>query len=69
MAYPARTATGKHGQLAIALEPLDKFIGFFHNCKVRRAVDVENLLEAEISQRRINLALNVGSKRLIEIFA
>ena len=58
---PAGRAGGNHRQNAAVLEPLQKFVRFFDNRKVRGEVGVKYLVEAQTAQRGNHFAFDVGA--------
>ena len=59
--YPSGRAGGYHREHAAVLDPAEELVCLFDNREVCAEVGVKDLVEAEASERRDHLALNIGA--------
>ena len=67
--YPSWRTGGNHRQNAAVLYSFNKFVSFFHNCKVRRKISVKYFVKADSSKGRNHLAFYVGADWITEFLS
>ncbi len=67
--YPSGRAGGYHREHAAVLDSAEELVRLFDNSEIRAEVGVKDLVEAEASERRDHLALNIGADMHSEALA